>query len=111
MALLAGRFGDAVLNFYNNKYYVKRFRENENRAGPEAMLPPIMVGGIMFAGGLFLFGCEQASPFLLPITHLFTTRRDIVTQHKLLALHHRHHPRPDGLRSYDNLPSSAESHC
>ena len=41
MALLAGRFGDAVLNFYNNKYDVKRFRENGNRAGPEAMLPPI----------------------------------------------------------------------
>ena len=109
MALLVGILGTAVLNVYNNKYYFKRFRENGNRAVPEARLPPMMIGGIAFAGGLFLFGCEHASPFLLPITHLSATHRDIVTQHKSLAFHHRHWP--DGLRLNDNLPSSAELHC
>lgn len=109
MALLVGILGAAVLNVYNNKYYFKRFRENGNRAVPEARLPPMMIGGVMFAGGLFLFGCEHTPSFLLSITNVSTTHRDIVTQHQLLAFHHRH--RPDGLRLYDNLPSSAKLHC
>ena len=108
IALLVGIFAAAVLNVYNNKYYFKRFRENGNRAVPEARLPPMMIGGIMFAGGLFLFGCKDAPNFLLPIPHLRATHRDILPQHKLLAFNHRH--RPNGLRLHDNLPSSTELH-
>lgn len=55
-ALLVGIFV-AVVSLYNNKFYFKRFRENGNRAVPEARLSPMMIGGIMFAGELFLFGC------------------------------------------------------
>ena len=75
MALLVGIFAAAVVNVYNNKYYFKRFRENENRAVPEARLPPMMIGGIVFAGGLFLFGCKHAfSPLLLPDLNPYLTR-------------------------------------
>nr|ANM86350.1 putative MFS transporter [Cladonia uncialis subsp. uncialis] len=55
LAIFIGILGAAVLNVYNNKYYFKRFRENGNRPVPEARLPPMMIGGILFAGGLFLF--------------------------------------------------------
>ena len=106
LALFVGILGAAGLNIYNNKYYFKRFKENGNRSVPEARLPPMMIGGILFAGGLFLFGCEHATPILLPIKHLHTTRRDVLPQPKLLAFDYRH--RHDGVRLHVNIPSSAE---
>ena len=78
LAIFVGILGAAVLNVYNNKYYFKRFRENGNRPIPEARLPPMMIGGILFAGGLFLFACERASPTLLPIKRLHTACRDVL---------------------------------
>lgn len=59
LALLAGIFAAGGLNVYNNKYYFQRFTQNGNRAVPEARLPPMMIGGVAFAGGLFLLGCES----------------------------------------------------
>lgn len=106
LAIFVGILGAAVLNVYNNKYYFKRFRANGNRPVPEARLPPMMIGAILFAGGLFLFACEHASPILSPIKRLHTARRDVLPQHKLLAFDYRH--RHDGLRFHVNLPSSAE---
>jgi hypothetical protein len=58
IALMIGILFAGAANVYNNTYYLKRFRENGNKAVPEARLPPMMIGGFMFTGGLFLFGCK-----------------------------------------------------
>ncbi|KLO99653.1 Uncharacterized protein Y057_7311 [Fusarium fujikuroi] len=55
IALLIGILVAAAVNIYNNKYYRRRLVENGYRAVPEARLPPMMVGGIVFAAGQFLF--------------------------------------------------------
>ena len=69
LALLVGILGAAVLNVYNNQYYFKRFRANNNRAVPEARLPPMMIGGVMFTAGLFLFACKYKLSVLKSHTH------------------------------------------
>lgn len=58
VALLIGVFFAAGVNIYNNKFYFKRFRANNNRPVPEARLPPMMIGGVAFTAGLFIFGCK-----------------------------------------------------
>ncbi|KAJ5732329.1 Efflux pump bik6 [Penicillium malachiteum] len=55
LALFTGILFAAALNVYNNKYYFKQFQANNNRPVPEARLPPMMIGGIAFTAGLFLF--------------------------------------------------------
>jgi len=40
----------------NNKFYIRKFEKNGNKAVPEARLPPMMIGSIFFAAGLFIFG-------------------------------------------------------
>ncbi|KAL6922701.1 hypothetical protein FSST1_006727 [Fusarium sambucinum] len=55
IALLIGILCAAAINIYNNKYYAKKLVENGYRAVPEARLPPMMLGGIVFTSGQFLF--------------------------------------------------------
>jgi MFS family permease len=55
IALLIGILCAAAINIYNNKYYGKKLVENGYRAVPEARLPPMMLGGIVFTAGQFLF--------------------------------------------------------
>lgn len=45
----------AGMNLLNQKYYIKKFHENNNRPVPEARLPPMMIGSVFFAAGLFIF--------------------------------------------------------
>lgn len=59
IAMLIGIFCAASVNIFNNKYYFKRFKQNNHRAIPEARLPPMMIGSFLFAGGLFLYGCKK----------------------------------------------------
>jgi hypothetical protein len=61
IALLIGILCAAAINIYNNKYYGKKLVENGYRAVPEARLPPMMLGGIVFTAGQFLFACELPS--------------------------------------------------
>ncbi|KAL9597746.1 MAG: hypothetical protein Q9219_004940 [cf. Caloplaca sp. 3 TL-2023] len=56
LALLLGIFAGGAANILNTKFYNKRFLANGSKAVPEARLPPMMVGSVFFAGGLFLFG-------------------------------------------------------
>ena len=58
LAMLLGMCGAGFISIYNNKQYFKLFTANGNRPVPEARLPPMMIGGVFFAIGLFLFGCE-----------------------------------------------------
>jgi multidrug resistance protein len=55
LATLIGILIGAVTNVLNQKYYVKRYFANNRRAVPEARLPPMMIGSVVFAAGLFIF--------------------------------------------------------
>ncbi|KAK2678527.1 Major facilitator superfamily [Fusarium oxysporum f. sp. vasinfectum] len=55
ITLLIGILCAAAVNIYNNKYYRRKLMENGYRAVPEARLPPMMLGGIVFTAGQFLF--------------------------------------------------------
>jgi MFS family permease len=55
LAMLVGIFFGAGINLLNQRFYVKRFKANNNRSVPEARLPPMMLGSIVFAVGLFIF--------------------------------------------------------
>ncbi|KAI4249021.1 MAG: hypothetical protein LQ352_005756 [Teloschistes flavicans] len=56
LALLLGIIVGGVANVLNSKFYNRRFIANGRKPVPEARLPPMMVGSLFFAGGLFLFG-------------------------------------------------------
>lgn len=55
LALLIGVLFGAVVNLLNQKFYIKRYKANHNLPVPEARLPPMMAGSVVFAVGLFLF--------------------------------------------------------
>jgi hypothetical protein len=51
---------------YNNGFYIRRFKANGNKPIPEARLPPMMAGSVVFAAGLFTFAwTSSASVFWL----------------------------------------------
>ncbi|KAJ5301934.1 hypothetical protein N7508_006797 [Penicillium antarcticum] len=56
LAYLVGILIGGVINLANQSFYLKRFKANGNRAIPEARLPPMMIGSVLFASGLFVFG-------------------------------------------------------
>lgn len=62
ISLLVGIFFAAGVNIYNNKYYFNQFKAHNNKPVPEARL---MLGGITFTVGLFIFGCKY-NPFYRP---------------------------------------------
>ena len=68
LALLIGIIVGGAANVLNQKYYVRCFIANGKKAVPEARLPPMMVGSIIFAGGLFLFGwtSNKDIPWIAP---------------------------------------------
>jgi hypothetical protein len=55
LAVLVGILIGAGVNLSNQKYYSKRFQQNNSRPVPEARLPPMMFGSVFFAAGLFVF--------------------------------------------------------
>jgi hypothetical protein len=57
----------------NNKFYILKFKENNNKAVPEARLPPMMIGSVFFAAGLFIFGWTSPAHlfWLAPCIGLF----------------------------------------
>lgn len=56
LAILVGVVIGAGINCANQANYNKAYRAAGNRAVPEMRLPPMMLGGILFAGGLFMAG-------------------------------------------------------
>ena len=54
LALFIGMLIGGAAQFFNHGYYNRRVKGG--RADPEARLPPMMIGSVFFAGGLFLFG-------------------------------------------------------
>lgn len=56
LAYFVGILMGAAVNLSNQRFYLRRFKANNNRPVPEARLPPMMIGSIVFSGGLFIFG-------------------------------------------------------
>ena len=83
------------MNIYNNKDYFVKFRANGNRSVPEARLPPMMIGGVLFAIGLFVFGCKPPSP-----SPLFAT-----STHKNKSQPNYHHITGSSDPKINNWPS------
>lgn len=62
LAILTGIVLGGAVNVANNRYYNRRFAANGDRPVPEARLPPMMIGSVFFAAGLFIFGWTAAEP-------------------------------------------------
>lgn len=56
LGLLVGVVLAGCVNVLNQRFYNSRFEANGNKPVPEARLPPMMVGSVVFMGGCFLFG-------------------------------------------------------
>lgn len=56
LAYLVGILFGAAINLANQRFYISRFKANNNRPVPEARLPPMMLGSVFFTAGLFIFG-------------------------------------------------------
>lgn len=55
LAMLIGIMIGATANWFNQKYYVSKWKANNYRPVPEARLPPMMAGSVFFTAGLFMF--------------------------------------------------------
>lgn len=63
LAMLLGVCIGAAANLSNQKFYIKRWKANDCRPVPEARLPPMMGGSILFAAGLFVFAWTSSPEF------------------------------------------------
>ncbi|KAK4633580.1 Efflux pump bik6 [Fulvia fulva] len=68
LAMLVGICIGAFANFFNQKFYISRWKANNFRPVPEARLPPMMGGSIVFAAGLFMFAwsSQPSTPWIVP---------------------------------------------
>ncbi|KAA6412391.1 MAG: mfs multidrug [Lasallia pustulata] len=68
LAILIGFMLGGGVNVANNRYYNRRFAANGDRPVPEARLPPMMLGSVFLAAGLFIFGwtAPEAQPWVAP---------------------------------------------
>jgi len=56
LGILVGAIIGCSINAYNQLLYNKVYRAAGNRAVPEARLPPMMLGSILFSAGQFIMG-------------------------------------------------------
>jgi hypothetical protein len=63
LALLLGATLGGLINAYNQLLYNKSYHAAGNRAVPEARLPPMMLGSLLFSSGQFLLGWTAAPHF------------------------------------------------
>lgn len=56
LGLFVGVLFAVGINLGNQKYYFKKLEQSKAKAVPEARLPPMMIGAILFPIGLFWFG-------------------------------------------------------
>lgn len=68
LAIFIGILGAVGINIANQHHYHLAVDRANGRAVPEARLPPVMVGGFLFCGGLFWFGwtASPAYHWILP---------------------------------------------
>ncbi|KAI9692484.1 MAG: hypothetical protein M1822_006715, partial [Bathelium mastoideum] len=63
LGLFVGVLCALAINFANQPLYAKAVEQNKGRAVPEARLPPMLVGGVLFSAGLFWFGWTAAPKY------------------------------------------------
>lgn len=70
LGLFVGVVSALVVNFANQWWYRRAVKNNHGEAVPEARLPAMIVGGILFTAGLFWFGWTAAPRYhwALPVT-------------------------------------------
>ena len=56
LGLFVGVLFAVLVNLANQPRYSRAVAANKGRAVPEARLPPMIIGGVLFAAGLFWFG-------------------------------------------------------
>ncbi|KAL6705483.1 hypothetical protein ACN47E_006748 [Coniothyrium glycines] len=72
LGILVGAVLGGCINAYNQLLYNKVYRRAGNRAVPEARLPPMMLGSVLFASGQFLMGwtADPQYPWIAPVIGL-----------------------------------------
>lgn len=76
LALFLGAVAGAGINVWNQFVYNAHFRAAGYRAVPERRLPPMMLGGFLFATGQFITGWTadpRVAPWIAPVIGLFMT--------------------------------------
>ncbi|KAK9366992.1 major facilitator superfamily domain-containing protein [Lipomyces kononenkoae] len=63
LGLFVGVVFALTINIANQPLYARAVMKNNGRAVPEARLPPMVVGGVMFSAGLFWFGWTAAPKY------------------------------------------------
>lgn len=69
LALLVGILIGAAANIINQSFYLRAYVAAKNRPVPEARLPPMMGGAVLFTSGLFIFAWTCAPvdiPWIAP---------------------------------------------
>lgn len=56
LGLLVGVICALFVNIANQPLYARAVEKNNGKAVPEARLPPMIIGGLLFSTGLFWFG-------------------------------------------------------
>lgn len=69
LAILVGAWIGCVANVYNQRLYNVKWHAAGERAIPEARLPPMMVGSVLFAAGQFIVGwtADPRFPWIAPV--------------------------------------------
>ena len=69
LGLFVGVVLALVINIANQPLYARAVARNMHRAVPEARLPPMILGGVLFSVGLFWFGWTAGDgyPWVLPV--------------------------------------------
>ena len=84
LGLFVGVVCAMLINLANQPQYIKAVKRNNDKAVPEARLPPMVVGGVCFTVGLFWFGWTAAPKYdvSLPIIaageHFFSAKSNHV---------------------------------
>ena len=68
LAVLVGICFGAVINVSSQRYYISRYHAAGDHAVPEAHLPPMMIGSVFFATGIFIVGWtgDKQFPWIAP---------------------------------------------
>lgn len=63
LGLFTGVLSAILINLSNQPRYIRISNQNGGRPVPEARLPPMLIGGVLFAIGLFWFGWTAAPQY------------------------------------------------
>jgi hypothetical protein len=100
LGLFVGVVFAILINIANQPLYIRAMERNKGRAVPEARLPPMIIGGVLFSTGLFWFGWTAAPkyPWASPVvaagkSHIvcskFSSSTDIDARIHRCWIHHR----------------------